>query len=94
MARDEAGQALEKMARVVGPDTILCILGLTVITLLRVFFPHFPQKVSSVYSWPTHPSSVQQLRPGPGWPAGWWDQPRGDFMQPVSAACLPGLRYL
>lgn len=47
------------------------------ITLLRVFFPHFLQ-VSSVYSWPTAPLSTQQLRPGPGWPAGWWDQP-GDF---------------
>ena len=37
MGWDGAGQALEKMARVVGPNTILFILGLTVITLLRFF---------------------------------------------------------
>lgn len=39
MGWDGAGQALEKMARVVGPNTILFILGLTMITLLRFFLP-------------------------------------------------------
>ena len=94
MAWDGAGQALEKTARVVGPNPILFILGLTVITLLRVFLP--PLSSEGEFCLLLADAPLQRSAAASrSWLACWVvGSARGDFMQPLFAARLPGLRYL